>query len=698
MTFLNPAFLFGLLAASIPVLIHLFNLRKLKKVEFSTLIFLKELQKNKIRKVKVKQWLLLLIRTLIILFLVLGFARPTLKSTIFGNSSTAKTTAVFVIDDTFSMSVVDAKGSYLNQEKETALRLLSQLQDGDEAAIVLVSEINTKNSPAVTSDFSQVKKTIESISVSNSSGSLQAAIIKAAKLLGSSSNYNKELYIFSDFQKSRIQEENQFSDLSEELKSSLRIYAFPLNGKDVFNLGIDKISVNSQIFVKDAPIQVSSFVTNYSASKAQNSVVSLFINGERTSQKSFSLNGNETKEILLEGIIKKSGYQDISAVIEDDDILQDNKRFAQIFVPDKIPVLILAEELSDATFVQYGLQAANVDQQLQIEIKQLNQLPSIDIKKYLSIILIGLAAENISSLVPYVQAGNGLFFFPGSTTSLQNCQRLCDVFQIPKATNISAGQTPFRFVSVDYEHPLFSRLFESKEKKSIESPEIYATFLQRTEGKGKSLISLSNNFSFLSEFTFGSGKIFMASSAPVLTQTNFPMKGIFAPLLYESVLYLSSIQKDNVESLAGDKFPITVPGNVSNQIEIMKPGKEKEFISLADKARSFQYENTDKLGVYYFLSANKIIRAVSINANPLESKTECATQTEISAYFAKMKSSAKLIIASADENPEKMIKQARFGTELWKYFLMLALLLAVVEMLVSKSSKKDLVSLTQEGL
>ncbi|PJC60395.1 MAG: hypothetical protein CO025_03290, partial [Ignavibacteria bacterium CG_4_9_14_0_2_um_filter_37_13] len=49
MTFLNPAILFGLLAATIPVLIHLFNLRKLKKVEFSTLIFLKELQKNKIR-------------------------------------------------------------------------------------------------------------------------------------------------------------------------------------------------------------------------------------------------------------------------------------------------------------------------------------------------------------------------------------------------------------------------------------------------------------------------------------------------------------------------------------------------------------------------------------------------------------------------------------------------------------------------
>jgi len=50
MTFLNPAILFGLLAASIPIIIHLLNLRKLKKIEFSTLQFLKELQKNKSEK------------------------------------------------------------------------------------------------------------------------------------------------------------------------------------------------------------------------------------------------------------------------------------------------------------------------------------------------------------------------------------------------------------------------------------------------------------------------------------------------------------------------------------------------------------------------------------------------------------------------------------------------------------------------
>ncbi|HEX3072633.1 MAG TPA: BatA domain-containing protein, partial [Ignavibacteriales bacterium] len=102
MTFLNPAILFGLIAAAIPVIIHLFNLRKLKKVEFSALIFLKEMRKNKIRKIKVKQWILLALRTLIILCIVAAFARPALQGVrIGGTASAAKTSAVFILDNTF---------------------------------------------------------------------------------------------------------------------------------------------------------------------------------------------------------------------------------------------------------------------------------------------------------------------------------------------------------------------------------------------------------------------------------------------------------------------------------------------------------------------------------------------------------------------------------------------------------------------
>ncbi|HEX9740193.1 MAG TPA: BatA domain-containing protein, partial [Ignavibacteriaceae bacterium] len=265
MTFLNPAVLFGLLAASIPVLIHLLNLRKLKKIDFSTLAFLKELQKNRIRKIKLKQWLLLALRVLIILLLVFAFARPTLEGVaIGGTTSAAKTTAVFILDDTFSMSVVDANGSYLNQAKQSINELVRNLQEGDEAALILVSGKNEDEiKPSM--NLSEVINKVDEAELAYSSGYLHNAVVKASEILSESKNFNKEIYIFSDFQESRISETGSLSDLSQLLDEKIKLYSFEYSGKDIYNIGIDGIEVETQIFEKDKPVGFSVTVTNYSS-------------------------------------------------------------------------------------------------------------------------------------------------------------------------------------------------------------------------------------------------------------------------------------------------------------------------------------------------------------------------------------------------------------------------------------------------
>ncbi len=82
------------------------------------------------------------LRVMIILFLVTAFARPTLKGvSIGGTTSAAKTSSVFILDNTFSMSVIDQKGSYFNQAKEAIKNLIQHLQEGDDAALILVSHM-----------------------------------------------------------------------------------------------------------------------------------------------------------------------------------------------------------------------------------------------------------------------------------------------------------------------------------------------------------------------------------------------------------------------------------------------------------------------------------------------------------------------------------------------------------------------------
>lgn len=209
MIFLNPVVLFGLLAASIPVLIHLLNLKKLKKIEFSTLTFLKELQKNKIRKLKLKQWLLLALRVLIILFLVTAFARPTLKGlALGGTTSAAKTTAVFILDNTFSMSAVDANGSFFNRAKQTIINLLKNLQEGDEAALVLVSDKgNEEVKPTL--DLDEFLKQVKNADISYSSGTINHSLIRASEILGNSKTLTKRFIFYQIFKRAGLQKRSR---------------------------------------------------------------------------------------------------------------------------------------------------------------------------------------------------------------------------------------------------------------------------------------------------------------------------------------------------------------------------------------------------------------------------------------------------------------------------------------------------------
>lgn len=698
MTFLNPLVLFGLLAASIPILIHLFNLRKLKKIEFSTLAFLKELQKNKIRKIKLKQWILLALRVLIILFLVFAFARPTLKGlAIGGTTSAAKTTAVFIIDETFSMSVIDNKGSYLNQAKAAAKNLLKNFQEGDEVALILVSQAE-KIEPVVSKSVVDVQKSIDAIEPSYESGMLHNALTKAVQVLSNSKNFNKEIYILSDFQEGRLADEKALSDFGQVLNDQVKIYAVNYSGKDVYNIGIDNLKVNTQIFEKDKPINCSITVTNYSSRSVDNVIVSLFVNNERVAQVSTNLETGESKQLNIDAMIKSTGYADIFAEIEDDEILQDNRRFTSIFVPDNIPIIIFTDEPADSRFVELALTAIKNRNTFSITKKNLSELSAYDLKRYELVFVVGSQNLNAADkLKRYIYEGGSLLLTPGSQSTQANFANLLAEIDLPQAGNL-IGKTgdptnAFIFDKVELNHPVFKDVFINKEKTKIESPEIYAYFKINTQGKGRSIISMQDGSSFLSEYKVKNGKVFLLSSSPILTWSNFPLKSIFVPFINKSALYLASKDKSETNIIAGNGFDVDVRGRSVSKLKVVRPDNTKDFLSTnQNDANTFvKYDKSNLTGNYKIISGSKVVDEISVNADPLESRTAYLDKSEIDDYLSKINFKGKMFYMNKNENISDAILKARFGSELWKLFLIIALLLAFLEMLVARNVKKDLV-------
>lgn len=697
MIFLNPAVLIGLLAASIPILIHLLNLRKLKKIEFSTLTFLKELQKNKIRKVKLKQWLLLVLRVMIILFIVLAFARPTIEGTaIGGTTSAAKTTALFILDDTFSMSVVDQNGSYFNQARQTIKNLLTHFQEGDEVGLILVSD-NSTEAANLTSNFSEFERLLETINISHASGMNHNSIVKAAEVISQSKNFNKEIYVLSDFQSGRLADESIISDLSQLLDKSTRIYAINFAGKDVYNLSIDKLEVNTAIFEKDKPISFTVTVTNHSSQTVNNAVLSLFFNEERAAQKSFSLNPGESNMIVIEAVTNKTGFLDVIAELEDDDIKHDNKRFISIYLPDKIPILIFYDQINDINFVNVALSTGNVSDNYKIDLKPANQLLSTRLEDYSVLFIVGESFNTgFERIKNFLEQGGGVVVFPSSRINLNGFNNLLDNMGLPKSEG-QIGQpekteTPMLFQETDFEHPLFKNIFQTQEKKRVESPDIYSYYRILSRATGRNIISLSDGSAFLSQYRSGKGKILLFNSSPVLSWNSFPLKGLFPALINKSVLYLATQEQDTKEYFAGESITINIKNARLPQLKIIFPDGREDFINLTGEERGdfISYTNTKLAGNYEVFSGDQMLEDISVNTDPAESVTEYLSESDIKSYIEKINFNGTFVIIDKNDDPVNVILQARFGSELWKYFLLVAILLALVEMTIARNAKKDL--------
>ncbi|MGE5437249.1 MAG: BatA domain-containing protein [Syntrophothermus sp.] len=691
MIFLNPSVLFGLLAASIPVVIHLLNLRKLKKIEFSTLAFLKKLEKNKIRKIKLKQWLLLALRVLIILLIVLAFSRPALEGTaIGGTTSSAKTTSVFIIDDSFSMSIVDEKGSSLNKAKETIKELINHLQEGDEATLITTTSRNEDD--IAVNILKQVSTKAEQVKTSYVKGNIHNAVVQAAKIIGESKNFNKEVYIFSDFQKSNLGDEKQFSDLSSMLNDGVKIYTFDYKSPEVLNLSISNIKLNSGMFEKDIPLLFDVTIDNKSFKDADDGVLSIFVENERTAQQSFTIEKGTSKTLSIEVPIKKSGNISIQAKIEDDAIKEDNSRFFSLFIPREIPVLIMGDKQEDLNYISLALAASNETGALKINEKLFSQVNSLNLNDYHSIIIAGSGNPGNAKLKLYVENGGGLFLLPGSSSTLSSFNQLISSLSGVSASSLvgNPGQniTSYKFNNVDFEHPLFTNLFVN-EKKHLESPDIFA-YYKITIGGGKKIISMSDGSAFLSEMKLGKGKILLLNTAPVLNWTNFPMKGIFPSLMNKIVYYLAFKNNVDDEIFPGDKINLTNYFKTASGLKINAPQGNEIFVNKDDSLYNSGLTPVQP-GVYHLSSGDKEIDHFAVNTDPAESDLSFLSIAEIEKYFKTINFKGKLINVDVDKNPVDIVMQSRFGTELWKYFLILALIIMAVEMLVAKNAKKDLV-------
>lgn len=694
MTFLNPALLLGLIASLIPILIHLFNKRKLEKIEFSSLAFLKELQKTKIKKIKLKQWILLILRTLIIILLVAAFARPAMRSVnSVGISSSAKSTGVFVIDDSPSMRIIGNEGSYFSKGVGLVGKILDQYQDGDEIKIMLLSE--PENVYSFSNRFAAVKF-LGKLRTHDYSGLAGVSLSKAFALAAESRNINKEIFFISDLQKNDLNLSEKLSGI-EKKTGGINFYLVDIDKNEIINRSLNKIKIENQIYELGKEIGLSL----YGSTNVLNSegVLSVFVNGVRTAQGRMKFSGGNTAVQNISITLKEAGALEIKAELEEDAFKYDNPLYASIRVPDKLKIGLVFSNSGDAEFVELALQS-QINKTILLKKIQAKRFNSFNLSEFDVIILIGTEdLGNFRKLTRFVESGKGVLYFPSKINEPELYNKFAAFADMPSGAKMifdSGNLSVNSFDKVDFNHPLFMGLIKDVTKK-ISSPEIYK-YIKFNNALGiRPIVTLADGSPFLSE-KISNGKILFINTFPGLSWSNFPLKGLFAPLIYRSLIYLSATLEDKNEYIVGGDISVNLSQLNTPALTVKSPRNKIEKIDLSkNRSKTFVYKNAITPGVYRFFNNDRLIKMAAVNPDPGESVLEYWTSDEFAELLKKGSNKLNVVIIEEGDDIANVIYQTRFGVELWKYLLIIVLVLALIEMLIARNTKQEIVSLKNVG-
>jgi hypothetical protein len=724
LTFLNPFVLFGLAAAAIPIVLHIFNLRKLQTIEFSTLSFLKELQKTKIRRLKLRQLLLLFLRTLLVILIVLAFSRPTTKGSLpSGLAEQAKTTAVILFDDSQSMTANDELGELLQQAKNSALTVLNLLKDGDEVFLVRLSDVpldGTKEIPSSQRNFPAVRSAIKDIKPSSVHRTIEDALRFTSRLLSSSKNFNKEVYIISDFQSGSLESKFNASKATEQLfASTTQFFLIPLGKRELQNLAVESIEIPNTIFEVNRPFIVKAKLTNHGTSDVQNHVVSIYQERSRAAQKGVDIRTGQSVETDFTLIPKHSGFLDGTVELEDDDLEFDNRRFFSVHIPEELHVLLIGNAI-DLTYLRLALRTRLTDSSASLKISESTwDRFSSSLLNTIDVVVLSnppeLSASQTSTLKTFLQNGAGALFFSGNQTTPNAFNKSIaapfDIstmaMEINQSGISSTSGLAIEFDKVDLRHPLFSGMFENdnakqstgtnQNKRILESPRVHIAVRFLPTPRSKTVITLSNEYPFFIEERIGSGRMLLFSIAATTEWSDLPLKGLFIPLLHRSLSYLAQEPFTDRSMLIGEERTIQMRSSLPPAIIVTKQGGIQVMVNTQLHAtdKSVRFSDTNVPGMYTVTTGTVILDKFAVNINPDESNTVPSNEKRREKMLARLGIAGSTIhTINQTQEVQRMIVESRLGAELWRQFLIAALLIAVVEMFVARDSKRSLASAT----
>jgi len=680
MNFVNPYFLFALFSIAIPVLIHLFNFRKYKRIYFSNIRFLQEVKQETRRKSKLKHLLVLFSRILAIVSLVFAFAQPYLP--ISKISITANKNAVSIyIDNSFSMQAINKNGMLLEVAKNKAKEIVAAYQPTDEFQII-TNDFEAKHQRFVSKK--EMEALINEIKISSISRTIAEIYSRQSDFLNDNSKTTKNAYIISDFQKNACN--------INDIKSDSNIYTFliPIVANKTNNIYIDSCWFINPIQQLNHQASLKVSIKNSSDEKLENLPVKLFINNQQKSLASVTIDANSETEIVLSYMINTTGIQHGKIEISDSPIVYDDVFYFNYEIIDKIAIqcingnnqniylntlfgkdsLFFFQNTNDKNIDYSGFSANNLI--------ILNELESIST---------GLSSE----LQRYIYEGGSVVIIPSPKADLISYKSFLVSINSNFYTEIDT--TNAKVSEINQNHPVFAGVFE-KIPENVNFPIVNSFFKinKITNSNQEYLLRLENGNSFFTSQIIRKGKLYLSSVPFTDDFSNFAKNTIFIPTLYNTALLSTPIS--SLFYIIGDDKPVSTGKYSTGSEEVFHIKSINSDFDIIPEHKTnqsqidfYMHNQIKDAGNYYLTSGKTNIKGLSYNYNRKESLLSFFDADEVNKLIEGKGLKTFSVIKNPNKTLTELILEYNQGKRLWKWFLIAALLFLGIEVLILRFMK-----------
>ena len=609
--FAHPAYLWGLLAIALPILVHLFNQRRPRPLSFGAIEFVLRSQRQKARRLRLRQILLLALRCLLIAAVALALARPSLKPRgVETAQATGPQATALVLDASLSMRYRVGSRTLFEKARAEALAALDRLGPDEPATVGLCAGLagfTAGGMSAPSFDRIAARRLLQSAQPTYLSSDMTGCLAAAAKALGESPVAGKRIIAFSDLaaHSIRLDAPPPLVPPPANAPAGTRgirpnvVLVDAARGQDLPNAAVVATAVRPSATLGPRGYEVVATIANQGGQALSGLQVSLKL-GANTVAKGFvdvPARGTAKKTlgaVLPPGVVSgrvELARSDSQGLDEDDgqDFVVHVPRDVKALIVDGAPASLRSRD--EAFFVEAALAPARTGGRIHAQTLDADAAANAPLDGYDVILLLNVAAppkpfaEKLRQAA--LQRGAGIFIALGDHVDpdayndslgdlLPRPLHLIKTAAEPGAQG--AEEHAARFGVVEWTHPLF-RVFGPAEREGLESARTFRYALLKPEGQTHTLASYDDGAPALIEKRLGNGRVLLYTSSASRTWTDWPIRVSFLPVLQQAVSWLADAleQRQPATAMVGEERTLTPAAGARVERVVAPDGQSVQF-------------------------------------------------------------------------------------------------------------------------